>query len=115
MLGATYHVQADDLTGGLLDLLQTPHEIPVTRLGDDLIGGEDAHAVQSRGGVGLCRQVPADDLVLLETTWLEDMLANGSFSVLVQAKSESWKRQSQGRYEFEGVIDRVVSCAGRRR
>lgn len=65
----TYHVDADDLTGGLLDLLETAHEVPVSRLGDDLVGGEDPHAVQRRGGVGLGRQMPADDLVLLKTTW----------------------------------------------
>lgn len=65
---ATYHVDADDLTSGLLDLLQTPHEVPVTGLGDNLVGREDAHAVQSRGGVGLCGQMPANDLVLLKTT-----------------------------------------------
>lgn len=65
---STYHVQADDLTSGLLDLLQATHEVPVTGLGNDGVGGKDAHAVQGRGGVGLCRQVPANNLVLLETT-----------------------------------------------
>lgn len=64
----TYHVDANDLTGGLLDLLETAHEVPVSRLGNNLIGGKDPHAVQSRGGVGLCRQMTANDLVLRKTT-----------------------------------------------
>lgn len=82
VLNGTYHVDADDLTSGLLDLLQTAHEVPVTGLGDNIVGGKDAHAVQSRGGVGLCRQVPADDLILLETTWLRNMLASASWVLL---------------------------------
>ena len=66
----TYLVQADDLTVGLLDLLQLHQEVPEARLGDDIIGGEDAHAVQLGGGVGLGGQVAANDLVLLKTTYL---------------------------------------------
>lgn len=66
--GVTYHVEADDLTSGLLDLLETAHEVPVTGLGNNGVGSEDSHAVQSRGGVGLCGQMSANDLVLLKTT-----------------------------------------------
>lgn len=65
---STYHVDADDLTGGLLDLLQTTHEVPVTGLGDNGVGRKDTHTVQSRGRVTLGGQMPANDLVLLETT-----------------------------------------------
>lgn len=68
MLDSTYHIDADDLTGSLLDLLETTHEVPVTGLGDNSVGRKDTHAVQSRGGVCLGGQMPADDLVLLETT-----------------------------------------------
>lgn len=64
----TYHVDGHDLTSGLLDLLQTPHEVPVTGLGDDWVGCEDSHAVQGWGGIALGGQVAADDLVLLKTT-----------------------------------------------
>ena len=67
MLGA-YHVEADDLTVGLLDLLQLHEEVPEAGLGDDIVGGKDAHAVQLGGGVGLGGQVAANDLVLLKTT-----------------------------------------------
>lgn len=65
---STYHVDGHDLTSGLLDLLQTPHEVPVSGLGDNGVGSEDSHTVQSRGGVGLCGQVSANDLVLVKTT-----------------------------------------------
>ena len=64
----TYHVHADDLTGGLLDLLQAAQEVPVTGLSNDRIGSEDSHAVEAGGRVGLGGQVAANDLVLLETT-----------------------------------------------
>ena len=32
---STYRVNADDLTGGLLDLLEAAQEVPVPRLGDN--------------------------------------------------------------------------------
>lgn len=66
---STYHVHADDLTGGLLDLLQATQEVPVTGLSNDRIGSEDSHAVEAGGRVELGGQVAANDLVLLETTW----------------------------------------------
>lgn len=61
-------VQADDLAVGLLDLLELHQEVPEAGLGDDLIGGEDPHAVQLRGRVRLRGQVAPDDLVLLKAT-----------------------------------------------
>lgn len=64
----TYRLDADDLTGGLLDLLETTQEVPVTGLGDRLVRGEDGHPVHGRGRVGLGGQVAANDLVLLKTT-----------------------------------------------
>lgn len=64
----TYLVQADNLTVGLLDLLQLHQEVPEAGLGDNLIGGEDAHAVQLRGGVSLGGQVAPDDLVFQKAT-----------------------------------------------
>lgn len=60
-------VDADDLTGGLLDLLELPQEVPVTRLGHDLIRSEDAHPVDFWVGVIFGGQVTADDLVFLKT------------------------------------------------
>ena len=68
ILKTTYHVHADDLTGGLLDLLQATQEVPVAGLSNDRIGSEDSHAVEAGGRVGLGGQVAANDLVLLKTT-----------------------------------------------
>ena len=65
---ATYHVDADDLASGLLDLLETAQEVPEAGLSNDRIGSEDTHAVEAGGRVCLGRQVAANDLVLLETT-----------------------------------------------
>lgn len=61
-------VKTDDLTVGLLDLLQLGEEVPETGLGDDLVGSENSHAVELGGGVGLGRQMAANDLVFLKTT-----------------------------------------------
>lgn len=63
----TYLVDGNDLTGGLLDLLQAAKEVPVPGLGNDGVGGKDTHAVQSGRRVGLGRQMPANDLVLMKT------------------------------------------------
>lgn len=68
-LSLTYLVDGNDLTGGLLDLLQAAKEVPVPGLGNDGVGSEDAHAVQSGRRVGLGRQMPANDLVFLETAY----------------------------------------------
>ena len=63
----TYHVEADDLTVGLLDLLELGEEVPEARLGNNCVGSKDAHAVQLGGRVCLGGQVAPDDLVLVET------------------------------------------------
>lgn len=61
------HVEADDLTVGLLDLTELGQEVPEARLGHNGVGREDAHAVQLGRGVSLGGQVTPDDLVLGET------------------------------------------------
>lgn len=61
-------VHGDDLAVGLLDLLELHQEVPETGLGNDLIGGKNAHAVELGGGVALGGQMAANDLVLLKTT-----------------------------------------------
>lgn len=66
---STYHVQADDLAVGLLQLTELGHEVPETRLGDHGVGRKDAHAVQLGGGVRLGGQVTPDDLVLSKTPY----------------------------------------------
>jgi len=65
-------LDANDLTGSLLDLLETTQEVPVTGLGDRLVRGEDGHPVHGWGRVGLGGQVAANDLVLLKATHLDD-------------------------------------------
>lgn len=63
----TYLVDGNDLTGGLLDLLQAAKEVPVPRLGNNGVGSKNPHAVQSGRRVGLGRLMPANDLVFLKT------------------------------------------------
>lgn len=70
----TYHVDADDLAVALLDLPELGQEVPEPRLGDDLVGREDAHAVQLGRGVGLRGQIAPDDLVLGETPYYCQLL-----------------------------------------
>ena len=64
---STYHVQADDLAVGLLQLAELSHEVPEPRLGDDGVGRKDAHAVQLGRGVRLGGQVTPNNLVLSKT------------------------------------------------
>lgn len=61
-----YLVDGNDLTVDLLDLLQLAQEVPEARLGNDLVRGEDAHAVQLGGGLLLGRELAANDLILVE-------------------------------------------------
>lgn len=65
--GHTYHIDADDLTVGLLDLAELGQEVPEPGLSDNSVGREDAHAVQLGRGVSLGGQVTPNDLVLGET------------------------------------------------
>ena len=65
----TYHIEADDLTVGLLDLPELSQEVPEPRLGHDRVGRKDAHAVELGRGVGLSGQQTPDDLVLGETPY----------------------------------------------
>jgi hypothetical protein len=63
----TYHVQADNLTIRLLNLLQLRDEVPEAGLRNHIVGSKDAHAVEFRGWVGIGGQMAPDHLVLLET------------------------------------------------
>ena len=63
----TYHIEADDLTVGLLDLPELSQEVPEPRLGHDRVGRKDAHAVELGRGVGLGGQVTPNNLVLSKT------------------------------------------------
>lgn len=74
-MDAAYQVQADNLAVGLLDLLQLGEEVPEAGLGDDIVRGEDAHAVQLRGRVAVRRQMTADDLVFLQACFAQSQRA----------------------------------------
>lgn len=62
----THLVQRNDLTVGLLDLSELGEEVPETALGDDIVRGEDAHAVELWGWVGVGGQMTPNDLVFLQ-------------------------------------------------
>lgn len=64
----SYLVDGDDLAVRLLDLSQLRQEVPESALGDDLVGGEDAHAVELGGGVGVGGEETSHDLVFLKAT-----------------------------------------------
>ena len=66
-LAATHDVDSDNLTVGLLDLLQLPQKVPEPRLGDDLVGGKDPHPVELGGGLGLGREGSTEDRVFGES------------------------------------------------
>lgn len=78
----SYLVQADDLAVGLLDLAQLGEEVPETALGDDIVGSEDAHAVELGGRVGVGGQVAPDDLVLLQAAFGKKVSALSDGGVL---------------------------------
>lgn len=61
-------VDGDNLTGGLLDLLELGQEVPESRLGNNLVGGEDSHSVELLLGSSLGRQLSANNLVFVEST-----------------------------------------------
>ena len=61
-----YLVDADDLAVNLLDLLQLAHEVPEAGLGNDLVGGKEAHAEKLGGGILLGGEVATDQLVLVK-------------------------------------------------
>ena len=60
-------VDGENLSGGLLHLVVFTQEIPEARLGDDIVGSEDSHAVQGRVGGVLSRSETTDNLILEES------------------------------------------------
>ena len=55
----------DDLTVSLLHTTKHTGEVPETRLGDDVVAGEDFHLVQLGVGIPFCGQLAADHNELL--------------------------------------------------
>jgi hypothetical protein len=82
-----YLVQAHNLAVGLLDLAQLGEEVPEARLGDDIVRGEDAHAVELWGRVGVRGQIAPNDLVFLQATCrgTESALSYGALCVCAMA------------------------------
>ncbi|KAH3663671.1 hypothetical protein OGAPHI_005072 [Ogataea philodendri] len=66
-VGLADDVEGNDLTRGLLHLVQFLQKVPVSRLGDNIIRSEDSHSVQLWLRHGLGRQLSADDLVFVKT------------------------------------------------
>jgi hypothetical protein len=65
----TYHIEADNLTIRLLDFAEFGQEIPESRLGNNGVRSEDAHAIQFWRWVHVYGQMAPDDLVLVETPY----------------------------------------------
>lgn len=59
-------IDGNNFTGGLLDLLQATHEVPVTRLGDNIIGSKDPHPIETGFGLSLGGQMTPNNLVFLK-------------------------------------------------
>ena len=59
-------IHTHDLAVGLFHHFELAEEVPEARLGDDLVGCEDAHAVELGRGLGGCGEVTSDDLVFFE-------------------------------------------------
>ena len=63
----TYNIDTNDFTIGLFDLFKLAEEVPEAGLGNNFVGCEDAHAVELGGGLSIGGQVPADDLIFLDS------------------------------------------------
>ena len=59
-------LDADNLTGGLLELAKLPQEVPEARLGHNVVRCKDPHPVQGRIRLLLGGQFAPDHLVLLQ-------------------------------------------------
>ena len=68
-------VDSEDLTVGAFDLFQLGEEVPEAGLGDDLVGGEDAHAVEGVGLALLDASLSANDLIFTDHLLLSMLLS----------------------------------------
>jgi len=55
-----------DLSSSLLELPELPQEIPETRLGNDLVGGENSHPVERSDWLTLSGELASDDTVFFK-------------------------------------------------
>jgi hypothetical protein len=61
-----YLLHGDDFSCHLLELPQLSQEVPEPRLGHDPLRSEDFHLIQRRVLLLLGRQLPPDNLILLQ-------------------------------------------------
>jgi len=60
-------VQSNDFTRSLLDLVQLLQEVPVSRLGDNIVWSKDSHSEQLWLWDGLGWESSSNDLVFVQT------------------------------------------------
>lgn len=99
----TYDVDRNNLTRRLLDLTQLAEEVPEAGLGNDIVGGKDAHAVELGLGLLVRRELAANDLVLLEAT----------HDCRGEEGGEGGRAERRGRGEMGGASDRRWEEEGR--
>lgn len=75
--GCPYLVQRHDFAVGLLDLPEFLKEVPKAGLGDDRVGGKQAHAVKLGGRIDIRWELAPDDLVFLEATCWNKLVSVG--------------------------------------
>lgn len=63
-------MNGDNLSVGLLDLLELTQKVPESGLGDDLVGCKDPHPVELGSRLLLGRELAAENGVLGETAHL---------------------------------------------
>ena len=61
----SYLIDSENLTSSLLHLLQSVHEIPITGLGGDGVGGEESHSVDLGLGIVLSGESATDDVIVV--------------------------------------------------
>ena len=63
----THDVEGNNLSVGLLDLLQLSEVVPESGLGDNIVRSEDSHSVELWGLLLLRREFSSNDRVLGES------------------------------------------------
>lgn len=95
----THDVDGNDLTRRGLDLLELTEVVPEARLGDNVVGREDAHAVELRLRLRLSGELAPDDGVLGEAAHPEKLVqsernrSGSSDSRRIQQKSNARERE----------------------
>ena len=96
----THLVHSQNLSGSVLHLLQSVHEVPVAGLGSHRVGSEQSHSVDLRLGVRLGGESAANDLIVVNLHH-DERLALGK-STLRCGKE---RRTGISCVETDGMID----------